>query len=121
MRSCLTSPILDQINLAVWTQPAIRGERDGNTPSYAHERNICDSTRGRRSERPAKSHYGWRDYAVRVGIWRMIEALDRFNTRASVLLNADCCARYPQIIDAGKKRSWCWLAHGKNNSILQAG
>jgi allantoinase len=51
----------------------------------------------------------------------MIEALDRFNTRASVLLNADCCARYPQIIDAGKKRSWCWLAHGKNNSILQAG
>ena len=41
--------------------------------------------------------------------------------RASVLLNADCCERYPQIIDAGKKRNWCWVAHGKNNSIFQAG
>jgi allantoinase len=70
---------------------------------------------------PDPLNYGWRDYAVRVGIWRMIEALDRFNMRASVLLNADCCARYPQIIDAGKKRNWCWLAHGKNNSIFQAG
>ena len=70
---------------------------------------------------PDPLNYGWRDYAVRVGIWRMIDALDRFNMRASVLLNADCCERYPQIIEAGKKRNWCWLAHGKNNSIFQAG
>jgi hypothetical protein len=70
---------------------------------------------------PDPLNYGWRDYAVRVGIWRMIEALDRFNMRASVLLNADCCERYPQIIEAGKKRNWCWLAHGKNNSIFESG
>ena len=24
-------------------------------------------------------------------------------------------------LDAGKKRNWCGLAHGKNNSIFQAG
>jgi peptidoglycan/xylan/chitin deacetylase (PgdA/CDA1 family) len=41
--------------------------------------------------------------------------------RASVLLNSDVCQRYPQIIDEGKKRSWVWLAHGKNNSIFEAG
>lgn len=70
---------------------------------------------------PDPLNYGWRDYAVRVGIWRMIETLDRFKMRASVLLNADVCDHYPQIIEAGKKRNWAWLAHGKNNSIFQAG
>jgi allantoinase len=70
---------------------------------------------------PDPLNYGWRDYAVRVGIWRMIEALDHYKMRASVLLNSDCCAHYPQIIEAGKQRNWAWLAHGKNNSILEAG
>src|SRR5205823_2318362 len=38
-----------------------------------------------------------------------------------VLLNSDVCQRYPQIIDEGRKRNWVWLAHGKNNSIFEAG
>jgi allantoinase len=70
---------------------------------------------------PDPLNYGWRDYGVRVGIWRMIEALDKCNMRASVLLNSDVCARYPEIIKAGKERNWVWLAHGKNNSTFQAG
>jgi allantoinase len=70
---------------------------------------------------PDPLNYGWRDYGVRVGIWRMIEALDHHKIRASVLLNADCCAHYPQIIEAGKQRNWAWLTHGKNNSIFQTG
>jgi allantoinase len=70
---------------------------------------------------PDPLNFGWRDYGVRVGIWRMIEALDNCKMRASVLLNSDCCAHYPQIIEAGRKRNWAWLAHGKNNSTLQTG
>lgn len=70
---------------------------------------------------PDPLNYGWRDYALRVGIWRLIESLDRHGMRASVLLNSDCCQHYPQVIQAGKERGWAWLAHGKNNSIFQAG
>lgn len=70
---------------------------------------------------PDPLNFGWRDYAVRVGIWRMIEVLDKYRLRASVLLNADCCKHYPQIIEAGKKRKWAWLAHGRNNSMFQSG
>ena len=51
----------------------------------------------------------------------MIEALDKYGMRASVLLNSDVCKHYPQIIEAGRKRNWAWLAHGKNNSVLQTG
>ena len=70
---------------------------------------------------PDVLNYSWRDYGVRVGIWRMMDALDKCNMRASVLLNSDVCVRYPQIIEAGNKRNWAWLAHGKNNSTLQSG
>ncbi|MBB5938706.1 polysaccharide deacetylase family protein [Streptomyces zagrosensis] len=69
---------------------------------------------------PDPLNHGWRDYGPRVGIWRLIDSLDRYPLRASVMLNSDVCARYPQIIEAGRARHWAWIAHGKNNSILQA-
>ena len=71
--------------------------------------------------KPDPLNYGWRDYGVRVGIWRMMEALDKHNMRASVLLNSTVCKHYPQIIDAGRKRNWAWLAHGQDNSTFEAG
>ena len=69
---------------------------------------------------PDPLNYGWRDYGPRVGIWRLIEIFDRHGIRPSVLLNSDVAQHYPHIIEAGKTRDWAWLAHGKNNSTLQA-
>ncbi|GEL17262.1 polysaccharide deacetylase family protein [Pseudonocardia asaccharolytica] len=70
---------------------------------------------------PDPLNYGWRDYGARVGIWRLTESLDRYEMRASVLLNSDVCTHYPQIIDAGRARDWAWVAHGRDNSTFQAG
>jgi peptidoglycan/xylan/chitin deacetylase (PgdA/CDA1 family) len=70
---------------------------------------------------PDALNYGWRDYGPRVGVWRMIESLDRYGVRASVLLNSMAATRYPQVIKAGVERNWAWLAHGQTNSVLPAG
>jgi peptidoglycan/xylan/chitin deacetylase (PgdA/CDA1 family) len=70
---------------------------------------------------PDPLNYGWRDYGPRVGIWRLIESFDRHGIRASALLNSDVCDRYPQIIEAGRRRNWAWVAHGKTNSMLHTG
>jgi allantoinase len=70
---------------------------------------------------PDPLNYGWRDYGARVGIWRLIDSLDRHGVPASVLLNSDVCSRYPQIMRAGMERNWAWLAHGRDNSTFQAG
>lgn len=67
---------------------------------------------------PDPMNYGWRDFAPRVGIWRLIELLDRLGVRPSVLLNSDVCRHYPQIIAAGVERGWTWLGHGQTNSRL---
>lgn len=68
---------------------------------------------------PDPLNYGWRDYGPRVGFWRVLDSLDRHGIRASVLLNSDAARHYPRIVEAGRERNWAWLAHGKNNSILQ--
>jgi peptidoglycan/xylan/chitin deacetylase (PgdA/CDA1 family) len=70
---------------------------------------------------PDPLNYGWRDYGPRVGIWRMLQSLDRHGVRATALINSDVCSRYPQIVRAGMDRDWAWVAHGRDNSTLQAG
>ncbi len=70
---------------------------------------------------PDALNYGWRDYGARVGIWRVMDALDRHGIKASVLLNSEVAERYPQIIEAGLARDWAWLAHGRTNSELHTG
>lgn len=70
---------------------------------------------------PDPLNYGWRDYGPRVGVWRIADVMESHGMKASVLLNSDVGSRYPQIIEMGNERGWVWLAHGKNNSTLQAG
>ena len=62
---------------------------------------------------PDPLNFGWRDYGVRVGIWRMMDALDKCKIWASVLLNSDVCKHYPQIIEAGKNGTGSGLRMGK--------
>ena len=65
---------------------------------------------------PDVLNYAWRDYGNRVGIWRMMEGLDKYGMRATVCLNGDVCREYPAIIEEGSKRGWEWMDHGLNNS-----
>jgi allantoinase len=58
-----------------------------------------------------------RDYGSRVGVFRIMDVLDKFGIRASVLLNAEVCEHHPEIIAEGNKRNWEWLGHGLTNSV----
>jgi peptidoglycan/xylan/chitin deacetylase (PgdA/CDA1 family) len=70
---------------------------------------------------PDPLNYGWRDYGQRVGIWRLMEAMDRYDLRASACLNSDVCREYPRIIEEGQKRQWEWMGHGRNNTEVLNG
>lgn len=37
---------------------------------------------------PDPLNYGWRDYGNRVGVWRMMELMDKCGMRATVCLNS---------------------------------
>jgi peptidoglycan/xylan/chitin deacetylase (PgdA/CDA1 family) len=63
-------------------------------------------------------NHGWRDYGNRVGLWRIMEAMDRYGYRGTVNLHSDVCAEYPQIIQEGNARRWEWGAQGDNNTSI---
>jgi peptidoglycan/xylan/chitin deacetylase (PgdA/CDA1 family) len=65
---------------------------------------------------PDPLYAGPREYGLRVGVWRMMDLLDKYGMRASVLLNSDVARLFSEIIEEGNRRNWIWLAHGKTNS-----
>jgi allantoinase len=60
--------------------------------------------------------YSLRDYGNRVGIWRVLEVLDRHRVRESVALNVALCDHHPEIIDACRARGWEFFSHGIYNT-----
>ncbi len=57
-----------------------------------------------------------RDYGNRVGVFRLMEVLDRYGIRATVALNSELCGQHPEIIEEGNKRRWEWMGHNESNT-----
>jgi peptidoglycan/xylan/chitin deacetylase (PgdA/CDA1 family) len=53
-----------------------------------------------------------REYGARVGIFRVLDALDRFGMTPSVALGAAAAQRYPELVDELVRRNACFMAHG---------
>ncbi|MEO8715829.1 MAG: hypothetical protein ABI369_12525 [Acetobacteraceae bacterium] len=53
-----------------------------------------------------------REYGARVGIFRVLDVLDRFGMVPSVALGAAAARRYPEVVDALLRRQACFMAHG---------
>lgn len=70
---------------------------------------------------PDLRHYTLRDYGNRVGIFRLMEVLDRFGIRASAAVNAAVAVRYPSLIDACTRRGWEIIANGLDMDHLHHG
>jgi peptidoglycan/xylan/chitin deacetylase (PgdA/CDA1 family) len=68
---------------------------------------------------PDPANYGWRDYGVRVGLWRLVDVLERHGMPMCALVNAEVCDHYPELVEEGRARGWTWLAHGQTNSGFQ--
>ncbi|MDP6883436.1 MAG: hypothetical protein QF830_04810, partial [Rhodospirillales bacterium] len=44
-------------------------------------------------------HHSWREYGLRVGVWRIFDLLDELKLPACHLVNSMVCDNYPQIIE----------------------
>src|SRR5438309_11390852 len=65
---------------------------------------------------PDVINYAWREYGMRVGLWRIADALDSLGLRATVALNSGVCQGFPRAIEQMKKRGWELMGHGITNS-----
>jgi allantoinase len=53
-----------------------------------------------------------RQYGARVGIFRILDVLDRFDIKPSVALGTEAAKRYPELVDELLRRNACFMAHG---------
>lgn len=70
---------------------------------------------------PDLRHYTLRDYGNRVGIFRIMQALERHGIRASVAVNAAVAQRYPSLLQACVARDWEIIANGQDMDHLHHG
>jgi len=96
--------------VAVWIIP--------NVEHFLFDRPSTPITHATLKLVPDVLNYSWRDYGVRVGVWRMMEVMERRGFKGTVALNSDVCRHYPRIIEAGRALGWEWMGHGTTNSIL---
>jgi peptidoglycan/xylan/chitin deacetylase (PgdA/CDA1 family) len=65
--------------------------------------------------------YSIRDYGMRIGLWRLADAMDEVGARATVALNAGVCDAFPKAVEEMKKRRWEMMGHGITNSQYLTG
>ena len=109
-------PVLKMPNgarVAVWITP--------NVEHYHWNKPAIALTQMTTSLKPDVLNYAWRDYGPRVGIWRVMEILEKHGFTATAALNAEVCEQYPDIIKEGNRLGWEWMAHGPNNSMIFTG
>lgn len=70
---------------------------------------------------PDLRHYTLRDYGNRVGIFRVMQALERHAIPATAAVNAAVAVRYPSLVQACRQRDWEIIANGLDMDHLHHG
>ena len=60
---------------------------------------------------PDIANWGWHEYGMRVGFWRMKQALDSRGIRASLSINGRVCESYPRVAQATLDAKWEFVGH----------
>ncbi len=61
---------------------------------------------------PDIANWGWHEYGMRVGFWRMKQALDDRGIRATLSINGRVCETYPVVAGAAHEAKWEFMGHG---------
>ncbi len=60
---------------------------------------------------PDFAHWAWHEYGMRVGFWRMKQALDDLDIKASLFTNARVISDYARVAEEALKSGWEFVGH----------
>jgi peptidoglycan/xylan/chitin deacetylase (PgdA/CDA1 family) len=100
--------------LAVWIAPNVEVWHYDSPVGAAVSPNVANRV-------PDVINYAWREYGIRVGLWRIADVLDAAGIKATVALNSAVCDTFPKAMDEMKRRGWEFMGHGTTNSESLAG
>jgi peptidoglycan/xylan/chitin deacetylase (PgdA/CDA1 family) len=61
---------------------------------------------------PDLPNWAWHEYGMRVGFWRMHDALRKRGIVPTMATNGIVCNSYPRIVEAALKENWEIMGHG---------
>jgi allantoinase len=61
---------------------------------------------------PDLPNWAWHEYGMRVGFWRLVEALEKYSIKATLALNGSVIESYPRVAEAALKAGWEFMGHG---------
>jgi len=70
---------------------------------------------------PDIRNHSRRDYGNRVGLWRMMEVMEKYGVKGTVAFNGEIGLHYPRIMEEVIKLDWELMGHGLTNSTLLVG
>ena len=93
--------------VALWVIP--------NIEFFPLNERMPDSPGGSGGLIPDVIAWSMRDYGNRVGIYRLMEVMQRYKVRGTVALNSEICDEHPQIIDEARRLGWEFMGHNQSN------
>lgn len=63
---------------------------------------------------PDLPNWAWHEYGMRVGFWRLLDCLKRFDIPVTLAINGSVCATYPRVASAALEAGWEFIGHGFN-------
>jgi peptidoglycan/xylan/chitin deacetylase (PgdA/CDA1 family) len=67
---------------------------------------------------PDVPNWAWHEYGMRVGFWRLYEALRKRKIRATASINASVCTSYPPVAQAMLDADWEFMGHGVKQGAM---
>ena len=98
----------DGKKLAFWIAP--------NIEFYEFAPPVNASRPGWPKPAPDVVGYSQRDWGNRVGHWRLMDLMDKYDLRGSISLSTALIDHHPEIIEACVKRRWEFFSHGIYNT-----
>ncbi len=61
---------------------------------------------------PDLPNWAWHEYGMRVGFWRIYDALNKRGIVPTLATNGIVCESYPRVVEAALKKDWEMMGHG---------
>jgi peptidoglycan/xylan/chitin deacetylase (PgdA/CDA1 family) len=61
---------------------------------------------------PDLPNWAWHEYGMRVGFWRLYDALNQRGIVPTMATNGIVCESYPRLVEAALKQEWEIMGHG---------
>jgi peptidoglycan/xylan/chitin deacetylase (PgdA/CDA1 family) len=108
-------PLPDGGRIAVWTIINV----EHWSIDHPMPRTVLPPPRGQNLQ-PDLANWAWHEYGMRVGFWRLIEAVKAAGIRATLATNGAVCTTYPRVVEAAMEEGWEIMGHGFRQGPMHA-